>query len=532
MFDVQTTKTVRKTRKKNLGSFLAMLFCTLVILSTMGNSFGIRNSYAQQQLQQLQTQQPSIVAYHSPFSNSYAQQQQPQTQQPSTVVLSPWSNKQLQATLLCGHGVCSSTVPTANSDNTQNNLSGKTQWHNNNIVSAFLSDSATDTKNLDLRHDAASNKVVGPDRFRFVTSYWTTPDTPNGVDVGTSSQFLAANSLPPNPKLEVDTNEGYSTLAVALQYQGVVQLDGIAAALKLPIGFKAIHPLTDDRTNFDIALSSYRGNIVPGQGIVLYFPMYVLPTAKVGLPVLGPVALHFLRADDRQIMDTINAPQQQSFSKALSLTRTTFPNQTNINENIIPQKENTASFQRDIPFDFINQIIPVTWHVTGQETLDVVTLPTLGKDAVKTISTNLVTIPNGKSTLVRLAVRNTGDAPVWDLTANVLPGLQSNLGINGLTPSAITSPNIPQTLFSTILPIGIAGPAFFGIGELGPNQNVEFDVTVFPTHYVAGTVELLNVRVVYNNIIGERVDTSVPSNAINPAPSICCQIYFNVAPNP
>src|ERR1700739_1599519 len=207
MFDVQTTKTVRKTRKKNLGSFLAMLFCTLVILSTMGNSFGIRNSYAQQQ---------------------------PQTQQPSTVVLSPWSNKQLQATLLCGHGVCSSTVPTANSDNTQNNLSGKTQWHNNNIVSAFLSDSATDTKNLDLRHDAASNKVVGPDRFRFVTSYWTTPDTPNGVDVGTSSTFLAANSLPPNPKLEVDTNEGYSTLAVALQYQGVVQLAGIAAALKLP----------------------------------------------------------------------------------------------------------------------------------------------------------------------------------------------------------------------------------------------------------------------------------------------------------
>jgi hypothetical protein len=170
--------------------------------------------------------------------------------------------------------------------------------------------------------------------------------------------------------------------------------------------------------------------------------------------------------------------------------------------------------------------------VTGQETLDVVTLPTLGKDAVKTISTNFVTIPNGKTTLVRLAVRNTGDAPVWDLTVNVLPGLQSNLGINGLTPSAITSPNIPQTLFSTILPIGIAGPAFFGIGELGPNQNAEFDVRVFPTHYVAGTVQLLNVRLVYNNIIGERVDTSVPSNAINPTPSICCQVYFNVAPNP
>src|SRR5215831_4069549 len=93
MFDVEATKTLRKTRKKNLGSFLAMLFCTLVILSTMGNSFGIRNSYAQQQLQQLQTQHPSILTYHSPFSNSYAQQQQLQTQQPSILTYhSPLSN--------------------------------------------------------------------------------------------------------------------------------------------------------------------------------------------------------------------------------------------------------------------------------------------------------------------------------------------------------------------------------------------------------------------------------------------------------
>jgi hypothetical protein len=555
MFDVETTKTVRKTRKKNIGSFLAMLFCTLVIVSTMGNSFGISNSYAQQQLQTQQpsivayhsplsnnlsnsyaqqqpqqTQQPSIVAYHSPLSNnlsnSYAQQQ-PQNQQPSTVALSPWSNN-LQA--ICGHGVCSGT---ANSGNTQNNNSGNTRWHNNNIMNPFLSDTISDYKDLPLQHTFTSTKIVGPDRFRFINSYWTTPDTPNGVDVGTSSSgFLTANSLPPNPKLEVDTNEGYSTLAIALQYQGVVQLAGIAAALKLPTGFKAINPLTDDRTNFDIALSSYRGNIVPGQGVVLYFPMYVLPTAKVQLPVLGPLALHFLRTDDRMILDSISPSDQASFSKMLSFTSTTFPNSTSITKSLIPSADYFNTFSREIPFDFINQVLPVTWKVTGQETIDVVTLPTLGKDAVKTISTNLVTIPNGKATLVRLAVRNTGDVPIWDLTVNVLPGLQSNLGINGLTPSAITSPNIPQTLFSTILPIGIAGPAFFGIGELGPNQNAEFDVTVFPTHYVAGTVELLNVRLVYNNIIGERVDSSVPSNPINPSPSICCQVYFNVAPNP
>ena len=70
------------------------------------------------------------------------------------------------------------------------------------------------SKNLDLVHSFVSNKVAGPNRFRFVTSYWTLPDTSLGVDVGTSANqtFLAADPLPPNQKVEVDTNEGYSTL--------------------------------------------------------------------------------------------------------------------------------------------------------------------------------------------------------------------------------------------------------------------------------------------------------------------------------
>lgn len=44
MLDPKTTKIVRK---KNIGTFLGMLFCVLVIVSTIGNSFGIRNSFAQ-----------------------------------------------------------------------------------------------------------------------------------------------------------------------------------------------------------------------------------------------------------------------------------------------------------------------------------------------------------------------------------------------------------------------------------------------------------------------------------------------------
>ncbi|MGC2573423.1 MAG: hypothetical protein WA364_18060, partial [Candidatus Nitrosopolaris sp.] len=67
MFYTKTTK-IGKTRRKNIGSFLAMLFCVVVVVSTIGNSFGIRNSFAQQELQ-TQTQPPSTIS-DSPWSNN------------------------------------------------------------------------------------------------------------------------------------------------------------------------------------------------------------------------------------------------------------------------------------------------------------------------------------------------------------------------------------------------------------------------------------------------------------------------------
>ncbi|MGC1929363.1 MAG: hypothetical protein WA667_10345 [Candidatus Nitrosopolaris sp.] len=150
--------------------------------------------------------------------------------------------------------------------------------------------------------------------------------TRRGIDVGTSANdaFASAASLLPNPKLEVDTNEGQSTLVV-LQYEGVVNLAGITAALKLPPGFKASLPLTSDSHRFDIALSSYTGH---SQGVVLYFSLNVLPSAKVQVPVLDPLALHFLRTDQRSILDSLDASQQDIFARALSVTNTTRPNST------------------------------------------------------------------------------------------------------------------------------------------------------------------------------------------------------------
>jgi hypothetical protein len=456
--------------KRNIGSLLAMIFCTLLIVSTMEN-LSVQA--------QLQTQQPSTITFQYPWSKN---------------------------------------LPAFNDNNIPTTYYGNIRDHNAAISS---SPTFTNSKNLDLVHSFVSNKVVGPDRFRFITSYWSSSRTNRGVDVGTSANdtFISANSLSPNLKIEVPPNDGSHTLAVVLQYEGVVDLAGVSAALKLPAGFKASLPLTSDKNSLDIALSIYRGHIYPSQGIVLYFSIHILPTAKVQLPVLGPLALHFLRSDKRAVLDSLDASQQNMFAKTLSVTNTTLPNSTVFNDNFDFSRDYFIQFGRLIPYDFVNQVVFVIFKITGEEWLDVVTLPTGEKDAVKNVSTQIVQIPNGVTSTIRLAVRNTGDIPIWDLTVNVFPGLQSTLGINGLNPAAITSSNLAQTLFSTILPIGIVGPSFFGIGELPANTNKEFDVSVFPTHYVAGTVELMNVNLVYNNVLGERATRLK-------------QVYFNVLPNP
>ncbi|MFY9796511.1 MAG: hypothetical protein WAJ93_12565 [Candidatus Nitrosopolaris sp.] len=44
-----------------------MMLCTIVIVSTVGNFFVTRDAFAQEQQQQLQTHQASVIPYNSPF---------------------------------------------------------------------------------------------------------------------------------------------------------------------------------------------------------------------------------------------------------------------------------------------------------------------------------------------------------------------------------------------------------------------------------------------------------------------------------
>jgi len=64
--------------------------------------------------------------------------------------------------------------------------------------------------------------------------------------------------------------------------------------------------------------------------------------------------------------------------------------------------------------------------------------------------------------------------------------------------------------------IGIVGHSIFYLGEIPAGDIKEFDVFVYPTHYVA--VELLNVQLTYDNVVGTRVTTGqvLPSSIGGP----------------
>ena len=165
MFNLKPTEIVRKTRKKNICSFLAVIFCTLVIVSSIGTSFGIRNSYAQaqQQQQQLAPRQAPTVAYQSPWSNNLQISSAGSKSQP-----------------LCKAGICNqssdpaSTTQTANADPTQTANVVPTQTANADPTNTHtsISQTATNNKPLTLTHQFTSNKIIGPDRFRFINYYW------------------------------------------------------------------------------------------------------------------------------------------------------------------------------------------------------------------------------------------------------------------------------------------------------------------------------------------------------------------------
>ncbi len=373
----------------------------------------------------------------------------------------------------------------------------------------------SDSKSLNLQHSDTRFKVVGPDNFRFIKSYWTSDNTPHAVDVGTSanSTFLLANPQDPNLNLETDINQGPTTLAVSLQYEGVVQLAGLTAAMKLPHGFNSTLPLLHNTKRFDIAFSNYIGNIYPGQGVTLYFPVNVTNNTKVQ-PYVAPLALHTLRSDLRTSTDSIDATQQDQFASVLDIQNATLPffdfnNHNNKASSIFIHnydltRQYSAINELLLPYDFVNQVIPVAFEVTGQEFLDI---QALGPNVTATSSPYTVLVPPGIPTKVRILLNNTGDAPIYDTVTTVSTRDESAIAAT-VVPSATNIPNVVQQ--NAILPMVIVGPTQQNTGFIAAGGTHEFDVTIVPSFYVGGTVENLFVNLAFTNSVSEQSSLTIP----------------------
>jgi hypothetical protein len=153
-----------------------------VIVSTIGSSFAIRNPFAQAQ----QLQLAPTIRYKSPWNNNMP-------------ISSVGSSQPL-----CAAGVCNqpsnpaSTMQISNTDPTTQ-LSSQDP----SKVTATVKNTFTNSKNLSVNHAFVSSRIVGPDRFRFVTSYWTTTDVSRLIDAGRSagnitSQFPSASFAAPS----------------------------------------------------------------------------------------------------------------------------------------------------------------------------------------------------------------------------------------------------------------------------------------------------------------------------------------------
>ncbi len=412
------------------------------------------------------------------------------------------------------HSVQQHTTPTVDPASMAIPFSGINNALSNQPVLTF-SKSLSDSKSLSLQHSDTRFKVVGPDNFKFIKSYWTSSNTPHAVDVGTSanSTFLLANPQDPNQNVEVDANQGPITLAVSLQYEGVVQLAGLTAAMKLPHGINSTLPLLHNLKRFDIAFSNYIGNIYPGQGVTLYFHVNVTNNVKVQ-PYVVPLALHTLRSDLRTSTNSIDAEQQDQFASVLDIQNETssFLNFNNNNQasstfshNYNLSRQYDAINELLLPYDFVNQVIPITFEVTGGETVRVYAV----NATVHGIPSSAYTVlaPPGVPTKVRIYVHNAGDAPMYDVVASVSTRDQAALAAT-VVPSASNVPNVVQQ--NAILSMVIVGPTQKNMGFIPAGGINEIDVTIVPSLYVGGTVENLFVDVSFNNVVSEFSDSTFP----------------------
>ncbi|HEX2107393.1 MAG TPA: hypothetical protein VHF28_06650 [Nitrososphaera sp.] len=314
----------------------------------------------------------------------------------------------------------------------------------------------------------------------FIDAYWVdSGDVMSSSNAGnlSNSAGTAGSTLP--SEREVGPGEGPAFLAVVLSNTAFSDITGIIGYLMLPEGFAADTSTTgsssldgtndssSERTPSQTSVASI-GNIVrAGQTYTLYFKVNVLEAAQKG------------------------------FHEAL----------LRINYFRVPEPQ---------PGTYRVQTITVPFELPGRVILDA--------------SSETEDLIPGESNDVRLTIRNTGTADARGVIVNInaIGGsiiTDSNQSVDSIGNNnasgneTVGDGQSEQQSSSSTAAVASIGARTFNIGSIPAKGSTEIATTVYPSSSAGGTLQNLDIEIIYNNANGDR--RSAPLS-----------IGFRVLPNP
>ena len=315
----------------------------------------------------------------------------------------------------------------------------------------------------------------------FVDAYWVDSNVAaSSTNTGNLSSAAGTTTSTLPSEREVGPGEGPSFLAVVLSNTAFSDITGIIGYLALPEGFAATTTTsslstsngTSGNTNSSQTAVASLSNIVKaGQTYTLYFKVNVLETAQKGFHEA------FLR----------------------------------INYFKVPEPQ---------PGTYRVQTITIPYELPGRVILDA--------------SSETDDLAPSEANEVKLRIRNTGSADAHGVIVNInaiggsiiandagsADSTSSNIGSNNETGTdRQANQEVEQQPSSSSAAVASVGARTFNIGSIPANSSAEIATTIYPSNSAGGTLQNLDIEILYNDANGDRRSTPL-------------SLGFRVQPNP
>src|SRR6476646_4152000 len=370
----------------------------------------------------------------------------------------------------------------------------------------------TKEKSKDFTTSEVKNITKGSVKFIFINSYWTDNTILGGVDAGSASGQSDGQSLAPVVRVESGPGEGESVLAIKLVNRGTVSLTSITGELDLPSGFQSV--VSPRNKDTSVALSSFPttngGEVDAGQTFILYFPVKILQNAQVGKEYNAKLTVHYFKDTDKR-KTNLEVKKNAKESSHLELNNLCSDNDDNTNKTKSNTDRNIDAKTVHTRFDSKSQTISVPFELSGKVILDVVGTSQLQNTENSSTSPNtfnVLSVIPGIGNRLNLVINNDGSAAATGVIATVSARTEAATNNNIITPAVAgnISRNVVQQ--SSVIPVIILGGTTFNLGTVPVAQGREIDTVVFPNNLAAGTLETLNVQLIYNDAYGNKKETN------------------------